>query len=191
MKKRVSIIVLFFILFAIMPVKSFAVQIPIDPWDYSQKLGKGLDVDWLKTKEGKEAYNSQTAKDFSDMGIEHVRIRIKDDMTNEAFILLDKQINDCLANNIIPVIAYQADELKNEPSDKNLKKVVKWWGKVAEHYKDYSYLLSFDLIIEVTDALKKEPERLNEIYEEIVSEIRKTNSIIDGYELGSDGTWIQ
>ena len=175
MNRKISMIILFFVLFSILPVKSFAAQTPIGPWEYTQKLGKGLDVDWSKTKEGKEAYNSQTAKDFSDMGINHVRIRIKDDMTDDAFKLLDKQINDCLENNIVPVIAYQADELKNDPSDKNLKKVVKWWGKVAEHYKDYSYLLSFDLIIEVTDALKKEPERLNEIYEDIVSEIRKTN----------------
>ena len=176
MKKRISALLLLFLFFSILPMKIFAANVPINPWDYAQKLGKGLDVDWSKTKEGKEAYNSQTAKDFSDMGIKHVRIRIKDDMTDESFKLLDKQIKDCLDNNIIPIIAYQADELKNDPSDKNLKKVVKWWGKTAEHYKDYPYLLSFDLIIEVTDALNKEPERLNEIYEEIVSEVRKTNS---------------
>lgn len=210
MKKRISALLLLFLFFSILPMKIFAANVPIKPWDYAQKLGKGLDVDWSKTKEGKEAYNSQTAKDFSDMGIKHVRIRIKDDMTDESFKLLDKQIKDCLDNNIIPIIAYQADELKNDPSDKNLKKVVKWWGKTAEHYKDYPYLLSFDLIIEVTDALNKEPERLNEIYEEIVSEVRKTNSKrilmisplntdgsmavntnIGGYNIGSNGAWIE
>lgn len=176
MRKKTAIIVLFVVLFSMIPIEGFATQIPIEPWVYVQKLGKGMDVDWSKTKEGKDTYNSQTAEDFRDMGINHVRIRIKDDMTDEDFKLLDKQINDCLKNNIVPVIAYQADELKNDPSDRNLKKVVKWWKTVAEHYEDYSYLLSFDLIIEVTDALKKDPERLNEIYEEIVSEIRKTNS---------------
>lgn len=175
MKKKFAIIILFFMLFSVLPVKSFAAQTPINPWEYAQMLGKGLDVDWSKTKEGKDSYNSQAAKDFSEMGIKHVRIRIKDDMTDESFKLLDKQINDCLDNNIVPIIAYQADELKNNPSDKNLNKVVNWWSKVSEHYKDYSYLLSFDLIIEVTDALNKEPERLNEIYENIVNEIRKSN----------------
>lgn len=176
MKKNFTLIIISFLLFSLFPVKSLAVQTPINPWDYSKMLGKGLDVDWSKTKEGKETYNSKIAEDFSDMGIKHVRIRIKDDMTDESFSILDKQINDCLTNNIIPIIAYQADELKNDPSDKNLNMVVKWWKKVSEHYKDYSYLLSFDLIIEVTDALNKKTERLNEIYEEIVSQIRKTNS---------------
>lgn len=175
MKKRIVLLIVFFLLFSIIPVKSFATNNPIDPWDYTQMLGKGLDVDWSKTKEGKECYNSQVVKDFSDKGIEHVRIRIKDDMNDESFKMLDKQINDCINNNIIPIIAYQADELKNNPSDKNLNNVVKWWKKVSQHYKDYSYLLSFDLIIEVTDALNKEPERLNEIYEQVVNEIRKTN----------------
>ncbi|OSA99683.1 UNVERIFIED_ORG: glycosyl hydrolase family 5 [Clostridium botulinum] len=175
MKKKISRIILFFLLFSIIPVQSFAANAPINPWNYTQMLGKGLDVDWSKTKDGKEFYNSKTAKDFSDMGIKHVRIRIKDDMDDESFKILDKQINDCIDNNIIPIIAYQADELKNNPSDKNLSNVVKWWKKVAQHYKDYSYLLSFDLIIEVTDSLNKEPKRLNEIYEEIVNEIRKTN----------------
>lgn len=175
MKKKVSIMILFFMLFSLIPMKSFAAQSPINPWDYAQNLGKGLDVDWSKTSDGREYYNAQTVKDFSNMGINHVRIRIKDDMTEETFNALDNQIKDCLNNNIVPIIAYQADELKNDPSDKNLKKVVKWWGEVSEHYKDYSYLLSFDLIIEVTDALKNEPERLNEIYEELVTEIRRTN----------------
>lgn len=175
MKKKVSIMILFFMLLSLIPMKSFAAQAPINPWYYAQNLGKGLDVDWSKTSDGREYYNAQTVKDFSNMGINHVRIRIKDDMTEETFNALDNQIKDCLNNNIVPIIAYQADELKNDPSDKNLKKVVKWWGEVSEHYKDYSYLLSFDLIIEVTDALKNEPERLNEIYEELVTEIRRTN----------------
>lgn len=148
---------------------------PISPWDYAAKLEKGLDVDWSKTKDGKRYYNSKTVEDFRDMGIKHVRIRIKDDMNGEDFELLDKQIDDCIKNGIIPIIAYQGDEFKNDPSDKNLEKVVKWWKKVSDHYRDYSYMLSYDLIIEVTDSLNKEPERLNEIYEKLVTEIRKTN----------------
>lgn len=50
-----------------------------------------------------------------------------------------------------------------------------WWSIVAERYKEKSYLLSFDLLIEATDALNKQPEKLNEIYERIVTEVRKTN----------------
>lgn len=46
---------------------------------------------------------------------------------------------------------------------------------MAERYRDKSPLLSFDLLIEATDALNKQPEKLNEIYERLVTEIRRTN----------------
>lgn len=152
-----------------------SVNSPINPWDYQKQLGKGLDVDWSKTKDGKEYYNSKTVEDFKDNGINNVRIRIKDDVSDELLKQLDKQIQDCLNNNIIPIIAYQADDLKNAPTDKNLNRVVDWWTKVSEHYKSYSYLLSFDLIIEVTDELNKKPDTLNEAYEKLVNAIRVSN----------------
>ena len=94
MKKKISVLLLLFLFFSILPMKSFAASVPINPWDYAQKLGKGLDVDWSKTKEGKEAYNSQTAKDFSDMGIKHVRIRIKDDMLKAMNYRVDALVLD-------------------------------------------------------------------------------------------------
>jgi hypothetical protein len=148
---------------------------PINPWDYQKQLGKGLDVDWSKTKDGKEYYTSKTVEDFKANRINNVRIRIKDDISDELLKQLDKQIQDCLSNNIIPIIAYQADDFKNAPTDKNMAKVVDWWTKVSEHYKAYSNLLSFDLIIEVTDELNKKPDTLNEAYEKIVSAIRISN----------------
>lgn len=152
-----------------------SVNSPINPWDYQKQLGKGLDVDWSKTKDGMEYYNSKTVEDFKANGINNVRIRIKDDVSDELLKQLDKQIQDCLNNNIIPIIAYQAGDFKNAPTDKNLNKVIDWWTKVSEHYKSYSNLLSFDLIIEVTDELNKKPDTLNEAYEKIVSAIRVNN----------------
>lgn len=50
MKKRISALLLLFLFFSILPMKIFAANVPINPWDYAQKLGKGLDVDWSKTK---------------------------------------------------------------------------------------------------------------------------------------------
>ena len=134
-----------------------------------------MDVDWCKTSQGKEFYNEQTVIDFKNAGVQHVRIRIKDKSDGELMSILDKQINDCLSNGLIPVIAYQADEFKNEPSQENIDKVVKWWTTIAERYKDKSYLLSFILLIEATDALNKQPKKLNEVYEKLVTAIRKTN----------------
>lgn len=148
---------------------------PIAPLTYQKLLGKGMDVDWSKTNQGRKYYNTQSVIDFAQAGISHVRIRIADRATKELLEGLDQQIEDCLANGIIPVIAYQADEFKNDPNEENIQKVVDWWGKVARHYKDTSYLLSFDLLIEATDALNKQPDKLNEIYELLVTEIRKTN----------------
>lgn len=46
---------------------------------------------------------------------------------------------------------------------------------MAEHFEDTSYLLSFDLLIEATDELNKDSERLNDYFAQAVTEIRKTN----------------
>ena len=168
-------------------------NLPISPWSYQQLLGRGMDVDWSKTKQGRTYYNVQAVKDFKAEGISHVRIRIKDQADEKLFASLDQQIQDCLDNGLIPVIAYQADEFKNEPTEENIQKVVQWWGTVAERYQDVSHLLSFDLLIEATDALNKNPEKLNEIYERVVAEIRKTNPtriIMISPRLRSDAAYL-
>lgn len=148
---------------------------PINPWDYQKLLGKGMDVDWCKTSKGMKSYSTIACKNFKMSGISHVRIRIKDYISDTLFQSLDRQINDCLENGLIPIVAYQANEFKNAPTEENIQKVVDWWGAVAERYKDKPYFLAFDLIIEATDVLNKQPEKLNEIYSRIVPEIRKTN----------------
>lgn len=166
---------------------------PISPWKYQSMLGKGMDVDWSKTKKGKENYNLKTVQDFESAGINHVRIRIKEKADNDLFVALDEQIDDCINTGIIPIIAYQADEFKNNPNEENSQKVVDWWRIVAERYKDKSYLLSFDLLIEATDALNKQPEKLNELYERIVAEVRKTNPqriVIISPRLRSDAQYL-
>ena len=69
-------------------------------------------------------YNDKAAEDFAAAGVSHVRIRIADEVDDELLEGLDRQINDCLKNGIIPVIAYQADEFKNEPDEENMQKFV-------------------------------------------------------------------
>ena len=68
--------------------------------------------------------------------------RIADKVDQELLEGLDRQIRDCLDNGIIPIIAYQADAFKNDPSDKNIENVVTWWSEVAEHYQDKSLIPS-------------------------------------------------
>lgn len=148
---------------------------PISPAKYQEMLGKGMDVDWSKTGAGRKNYSEAAVKNFKKANIQHVRIRVKDSASEELYKSLDKQINDCINNGLIPVLAYQANEFKNSVSEDSMAKAVAWWKETAEHYKDYSYLLSFDLLIECSDALNKQPEKLNEYFEKAVSEIRVSN----------------
>lgn len=166
----------------------------ISPWEYQSMLGKGMDVDWSKTKGGRENYTEQAVKDFAAAGVSHVRIRISEDADEALLELLDQQIADCLKHGVIPVIAYQADDFKNNPNQKNMEKAVQWWGTVAERYQDISPLLSFDLLIEATDALNKQPEALNEYFEKATTEIRKTNPeriLIISPRLRSDAAYLE
>lgn len=142
---------------------------------YAALLGRGMDVDWVKTGQGMEDYNAKAPQDFKKLGFSHVRIRIADDISEDLLLHLDRVITDCLSCGLIPVVAYQANDFKENPSDANLDRVVAWWKTVSERYKNSSNLLSFDLIIEVTDELNNQPATLNRLYEKAVAEIRVAN----------------
>ncbi len=152
-----------------------AVQDVIAPSDYVKRLGKGLDVDWAKTPKGMQTYSLKMVQDFKQAGLQHVRIRVTQDVSEDLLDTIEKQIDDCLKVGLIPVVAYQADAFKNKPNSDELKKAANWWGQVAVRLKDKSPLLSFDLIIEVTDALNKDQAALNQYFEEATVQIRKTN----------------
>ena len=162
--------------------KSALAQEKSDPWiappipqQYAGLLGKGLDVDWAKTGKGMSSYSLQDVKSFKSAGLSHIRIRVKDEASKTLLKELDIQIKDCVANRLIPVLAYQANDFKNQPTDMNVNHVVAWWAAIAGHFKDASPMLSFDLLIEATDAVNKAPDRLNVLYEKVVAAIRKTN----------------
>ena len=177
MIKRILSLLLTAMLLACLSSSAFAAarNNPIDPWTYQSLLGRGMDVDWCKTRQGMETYDRQIVENFRDMGLSHVRIRVKDDADEQLFSVLDRVIDDCLDCGVIPVLAYQADDMKNQPTQKNIDRVADWWQTVAERYRDKSYRLSFDLVIEVTNALNDKPELLNDIYEQLVSVVRKSN----------------
>lgn len=152
-------------------------SIPISPHDYQKMLGTGVDVDWSKTAPGKTNYNEQAVIDFAKEGVGHVRIRMKDIDQDTIFnpekgLGLDRQIQDCLKHGIVPILAYQAQEFKSDPSDENIALVAKWWQVMALRYKDWSHLISFNFLIESTDAINKVPERLNVIFEELTNVVR-------------------
>lgn len=158
--------------------KAKAQPTAISPEKYQNILGKGLDVDWWSRNPEKKNgnYTDKSVKDFSNKGIQHVRIRIHHyNFTERDFKRLDHQVQTCLDNNIIPIIAFSAKPYKSSPTPQEHNRVVHWWQKMAEHYSDISPLVSFNLIIEPSEKLKKENCELNSLYNDCVSVIRQTN----------------
>lgn len=147
----------------------------ISPKNYAGLLGKGIDVVWAETRKGIDTYNARMVRDFKQAGFSHIRIRVKDAPSAKLLTHLDRVVQDCLSEGLIPVIAYHGGEFEEKPTIANLNKSVDWWGTVADFTKKYPHKVSFDLIIEVTDALNKEQDLLNQFYEKAVTEIRKTN----------------
>jgi len=178
MKKIVFIagvftIPLFILLFSVFSKTSFSK--PLSPQQYQKMLGVGIDVDWLKTKKGIENYGEQVVKDFKAKGFSHVRLRVKEYNTQKILPQIKKVVNDCVKNDLIPILAFQADNFKKNPSAEEEERFVQWWGEISRSLRGFPQELSFDLIIEVTDDLNKKPEILNTAYEKAVSEIRKTH----------------
>jgi hypothetical protein len=178
--KKINLILLLLILFvssnSCKTKKSTAIQShTIKPEKYQKMLGTGIDVNWAQFNKIIKKYTAKVPADFKKAGFNHVRIRVKG--TAGKFILshLNKIVDDCLKNNLIPIIAYTADDFKKQPDETNRDAVIQWWKTVSTYFKDKSPLLSFDIIIEVTDRLNRKPDKLNDLYEKVVREIRKTN----------------
>ena len=150
----------------------------ITPQDYQQMLKKGIDVDWWGRSEKNKygAYSETAVKRFAQQGIKHVRFRLHHyRFTDEDFKRLFSQINTCMQNDLIPIIAFFAKPYKENPNAEEHEKVVKWWKIMAERCKDLSPKVSFDLIVEPSDKVKKDVDELNSLYEDCVATIRKTN----------------
>jgi hypothetical protein len=145
------------------------------PQQYVEAMGKGIDVDWAKDRKGIAAYSAVAPKAFRKRGLGHVRIRVASALTAEQLRHIDRIIDDSLKAGLVPVLAYQGDDFKNDPSAANLNKVVAWWTTAAKRYANVSPKLSFDLLIEVTDALNDNQQQLDAVYEKSVSAIRASN----------------
>lgn len=81
-----------------------------------------------------------------------------------------------MQNDLIPIIAFSAKPYKENPNAEEHEKVVEWWKIMAEKCEELSPMVSFDLIVEPSDKVKKDVAELNSLYEDCVAAIRKTNS---------------
>jgi hypothetical protein len=148
---------------------------PLTANDYVARLHKGLDVDWSKTGTAARTYSERSVINLKARGVDHVRIRVKDDVSDDLFANLEVQIADCIRHGMTPILAYQGGDAKEDPTDAMRDAVVAWWTRVAAHFASYPFVLSFDMLIEVTDALSKDAAKLNDWYARILPTIRATN----------------
>ena len=145
-----------------------AAEPPLTATLYAQKLGVGMDVDWARTERGIREFDPLVVRDFQSKGITHVRIRVADEPTEARLIHLRKLVEACEQYGVIPIIAYQADEYKNDPKADTQKEVINWWIAVAHYFGQRSPLLGFDLIYEPADKLNHNQASLNRVYEKTI-----------------------
>ncbi len=127
------------------------------------------------TRRGLLGIGPKAPQSFRARGLGHVRIRLREAPTPTLLRHLDKVVADSLAAGLVPVLAYQADAFKDDPTDANLQGMVTWWTTLARRYAKASPKVSFNLIVEVTDALNNNQAQLNKVYEKTVAAIRVTN----------------
>ncbi|CDF40089.1 unnamed protein product [Chondrus crispus] len=158
--------------------------------EYQTMLQVGMDVDWAKTNHGRKyAVKSRNSSVnvpliFKERGLSHVRIRVAEyDLTaaheKTGMNLLDeieKLVDECLAADLIPIVAFQAEGFKTDPtSEAEAIRVVNWWQSVATRLEARDYRLSYNLIIETTEDVRFHNDRLNELYQNITDAIRATD----------------
>ncbi len=146
---------------------------PIPPEKYVSLLGVGMDVNWAKSRREMQYYSREVVEDFKEMGFTHVRIRARENLSEEYLRFLDRVIDDCLEAGLIPVLANTARSFNGDPSEGNMRRLVNWWAAVAERYRDRPYLLSYDLIAEPSSDVRV--ETLNEFYRRALAAIREVD----------------
>lgn len=149
----------------------------IEPAQYQDMLGRGVDVEWWTDGNDYSSYDwDETLSDYSDAGIQHVRITLENDvLTDYDFDRLDRQVNACLRYNIVPIIAFHPRFAHGGQPVLYRNRLTSWWRIMAEHYRGYPARLSFDILIEPNSSMFATTALLNDFYEDCVSVIRVSN----------------
>ena len=88
---------------------------PITPKEMQRMMGRGFDVQWAEFSKKIELYGEDEVKAIRQKGFNTARIRTKLPADETLFKVLDRCINDCLNNSIIPVLAYNALDYELTP----------------------------------------------------------------------------
>lgn len=148
---------------------------PITPKEMQRMMGRGFDVQWAEFSKKIELYGEDEVKAIKQKGFNTARIRTKLSADEKLFQVLDRCINDCLNNGIIPVLAYNALDYELNPNEMTLAECAEWWKKIAEHYAHSSHRLVFNLNIEWNDVAGKDYEAINLYNQTMADIIRQSN----------------
>ncbi|MEO2154875.1 MAG: hypothetical protein ABGW69_03640, partial [Nanoarchaeota archaeon] len=151
-----------------------------DKYCYYKKLGIGINVNWLTFAWVNNYYFYWKERNVSIPSIfkEHfnsIRLRINYDTIEKKtkFEQLKEIVDDCLKENLTVVISLSGLLLNNDPTKENALKMTNYRLKIANEFKNYSYLLSYDLITETGGKLKGKPEILSFYFNKTINEIRR------------------
>lgn len=148
---------------------------PITPKEMQRMMGRGFDVQWAEFSKKIELYGEDEVKAIKQKGFNTARIRTKLPADETLFEVLNRCINDCLNNGIIPVLAYNALDYELNPNEMTLAECAEWWKIIAEHYAHSSHRLVFNLNIEWSDVAGKDYEAINLYNQAIADIIRQSN----------------
>ena len=153
-----------------------------DAWCVVSRMRVGIAVDWLRgwptARRGLREYlvNRSLPLLFRRLGFSHVRIRVGFDTAfNETKLrLLHEIVWEFLRAGVIPIVAYDARGLRENPGNETEQRLfVEWWARVAEALRDTPNYVVFDLLVESSGGLKNRCGLLNRLYNETISVIRR------------------
>lgn len=147
----------------------FSFSFSYSPKDYQKKLGVGINVNWVLFKKIEKRFCLSDIDSFKKRGFNSVRIRFDDNVDLKR---LDKIINRCLKDGLIPVLSYSGRNFRLNPQ-KYENQAVHIWEIIAKRYKNEPYELSYDLLIEPNKKIKKHNNILNGFYKRAVKNIRR------------------
>ncbi|MBE9192480.1 glycoside hydrolase family 5 protein [Gloeocapsopsis crepidinum LEGE 06123] len=188
--KKVRIIYVFILAFTILfscfvqiNAKAIYKQNGVDPWVMNERIGKGINLKSQITPNDPSwwiAWNPKLPFLVKEAGFNSVRLWIYPmrnaqgmKLESDFFDSLDRAINDCLSQQLVVVLTMKNHkEFINEP-DSYKSHFLSFWAQIANHYKNYSANLIFDILNEPYGNLNS--TIWNQWIADVVPTIRKTN----------------
>ncbi len=134
-----------------------------DAWSFVERMGVGINVNWVSFDWMERYYSRAVCEDFVNVGFRHIRLRIPLEKIGEKKQLIERVVRDCTSLDAIVVASMGPGALETNPTPSNVQLFVEGWGRLAEMLHGYPYeLLAYDLIIEAGKALGERPDVLNE-----------------------------